>query len=260
MSKLTPFCIMHYDNPVANTYYGSINYPTRIKTKTGKELLNCVYSSKNGWKKYDTFYALSPMIRPIPSELKLINATKLNKYPYSTKKVEFAYDPFDINKDTISFMTWTQPVPSTVPLYLHITPFGYSYPSFDINPPSKGKWTQDKLSPIYVLVDPKTYQYSNNQKLPLWDRDVFDKPIFRFISNSDRCIPDINGSALDECFLVTDEDILHKDTNYGPTTILTYIKNLQKNNITFLQKNKTHLIVLSIALLILCSVILIKRS
>ena len=42
---IAPFCITHYDDPNTNTYYGVINYPTRIQTEDGSEKLECLHST-----------------------------------------------------------------------------------------------------------------------------------------------------------------------------------------------------------------------
>ena len=112
--------------------------------------------------------------------------------PYDTKKIIYAYDPFDIKKESVSFLTWTQPVSGTVPLYLHITPGGHSYPSFQPNPPEENTgWTLNKLSPLYVLVDKNKNvdegaisgnfdQTENNYKVLVYYRDLgglYDKII-----------------------------------------------------------------------------------
>ena len=165
------------------------------------------------------------MVRPIPTGLKLINAKKLGKYPWSTKDVKYAYDPFNIQKDSVSFITWTQPVPGTVPLYLHVTPEKTSYPSFDPNPPCDPTgWTQDILSPIYVLVDSETHETNtdaNLNELPKWKKNGNNIPIFKFKGEDNRCVPDLNGVSIEECFLTTDEDILHINDRFGPTSLLT---------------------------------------
>uniref|UniRef100_A0A6C0JSC4 Uncharacterized protein n=1 Tax=viral metagenome TaxID=1070528 RepID=A0A6C0JSC4_9ZZZZ len=231
---ISPFCILHYNDPATSTFFGFINYPTRIQTHTGKELLECTESPPQygNWKITGSFYAFSPMIRPIPTGLKLINAKKLGKDPWGTENVKYAYDPFDIQNDAVSFMTWTQQVPATVPLYLHITPTQTSYPSFDPKPPCDPTgWTQDKLSPIYVLVNPLTHPSkvdSNLHKLPEWKMDINNRPIFRFRGSDNRCIPDVNGVTIEKCFLMTDEDILHINDHFGPITLLTRLK-LAKN-------------------------------
>ena len=42
---ISPFCILHYNDKSTSTYYGVINYPTRIQTKDGLEKLECVKKS-----------------------------------------------------------------------------------------------------------------------------------------------------------------------------------------------------------------------
>jgi hypothetical protein len=200
---IAPFYIMQYNDPSTKTYFGYIGTTTTTTT------------TDHNWKVTGLFYAFSPMIRPIPTGLKFINAKKMGKYPWGTKNIKHAYDPFNIQKDAVSFMTWTQPVPLTVPLYLHITPNQTSYPSFDQNPPGNPDgWTQNKLSPLYVL----------ETVLHTWKTDVNNRPIFRFKGSDNRCIPDVNGVTMEECFMMTEEDILHINDNYGPTTLLTRLK------------------------------------
>lgn len=268
---ISPFCIMHYDNPETNTYHGFINYSIKIKTKSGENILKCP-SYSHSLKKHHTFYAFSPMIRPIPTGLKLINAKKLNKNPYNTTKIRFAYDPFDIQQDSVSFITWTQPVDGTVPLYLHISPSGYSYPSFDINPPSKGKWTKNKLSPIYVLVNPYTHTTtldSNLHELPKWKKDTNGNLIFKFTESDNRCIPDPNGVSIEQCFLETDVDVLNKNIFHsGVIPLLTKIEKLSQHSDFNIQNFFKHVpnyaIIISITLFILslitCIIILSKKK
>jgi hypothetical protein len=262
-----PFCIMHYDDPSTNTYRGFINYPMRIKTKSGEYIFKCLNPpiEYGPWKKYHTFYSLPPMFRPIPTGLKLINATKLGKNPYSTKEINYSFDPFNIEKDAVSFITWTQPVPATVPLYLHINPEGTIYPSFEKNPPSKGNWTQDKLSPIYVLVNPYTHPTtldSNNNELPKWEKDINGNPKFLFKGSDNRCIPDIKGVTIEQCFLKTDEDVFHENDLIGLTSLISKI---QQDYKSYEEKNNnipTYLIIIFYTLFILSliafTIILIK--
>jgi hypothetical protein len=226
---IVPFCISHYNNPSTNTYYGFINYPTNIRDNNGRNYFKCLNPSPKdkNWQLYNTFYAFSPMIRPIPSGLKLINVENLIKNQHNTKNINYAYDPFDIEKNAISFMTWTQPVTGTVPLYLHISPDSVSYPSFEKTPPSPNKgWTEHVMSPVYVLVDSNTYPYkvdSNLRPLPTWNLNQYEEPEFKFIGSDNRCIPDINGYSIEKCFLLTDENVLQQNPVYGPTPILKRI-------------------------------------
>lgn len=225
---ISPFCILHYNDPATSTFIGIINYPARVQANDGTEKIECSQSpiQYGNWKIIGSFYAFSPMIRPIPTGLKLINVKKLGKNPWIAKSIKYAYDPFNIQQDDVSFMTWTQPVPATVPLYLHITPDLLSYPSFDPKPPSNTEgWTQDKLSPLYVLINPSNCPININcHKLPKWIIDTNNMPIFRFKSSDNRCIPDINGTTIEECFLLTDKNVLHINDNAGLTPLLTRLK------------------------------------
>ena len=252
---ISPFCILHYNDKSSSTYHGVINYPTRIQTKDGLEKLECVKNNEKGWKNYHIFYAFSPMVRPIPTGLKLINAIKTSS---STQKIEYAYDPFDIQKNSVSFMTWSQPVPATVPLYLHITPNGDSYPSFNATPPGESKqgWKYNKLSPLYVLVNYDTHISNidaNGLLLPKWKKDKYGYPIFLFKSSDNRCIPDKNGTTIEKCFLKTDEDILGKNPNYGPTSLLTRLQiGIQsKKSISIFKNINPYIITIVVTLFIL---------
>jgi hypothetical protein len=233
---IAPFCILQYNDPDTSTYFGFINYSTRIQQGDVTEKLECTQSPRQygKWKVTGSFYAFSPMIRPIPTGLKLINAKKLGKDPWSTKSIQYAYDPFDIQQDAVSFMTWTQPVPTTVPLYLHITPEETSYPSFNPYPPGNPRgWTQNKLSPLYVLVNPMTHSTkidANLQPLLEWKFDPSGQPMFMFRGIDNRCVPDPDGVTIEECFLMTDEDILQVNEHAGPTPLLTRLRLGEKEN------------------------------
>jgi hypothetical protein len=239
---ITPFCILQYNDPLNNIFFGFINYPTRIHTDNGIQTLECADKPHEygKWTVSSTFYGFSSMIRPIPNGLKLINANKVDKDVWKTENIKHSYDPFNIKNNSVSFMTWTQPVSSTVPLYLHITPDNTSYPSFDKNPPSNQKgWTENKLSPLYVMVNPETHPIkvdANLYSFPKWEIDEHNRPIFKFKSSDGRCVPDINGTSIQECYLLTDEDVLHINDDVGQTDILTRLKLIKIKNETDREK------------------------
>ena len=215
---ISPFCIYHYNDPKTNTYRGRISYPIKSRNFEGTEQLTCkpVPKAYGQWTYYGKFYAFSSMIRPIPSGLRLISAEIMKEAPYSTKKIEYAYDPFNTEEMGISFLTWTRPVPETVPLYLHISPSGTSYPSFSKIPPGDNKelWTLNRLGPLYVLVDKDdhiTGRDTNLQQLSYFPREKNGIPKFTFIKSDNRCVPSPGGMSLGECFLVTDENIYNPD-------------------------------------------------
>jgi hypothetical protein len=258
-SIITPYYIFHYNDPTTNTFLGFINHSS---IETCSENTN----GYGKWKVIGTFYGFSSTIRPIPTGLKLINANKLSEHECITDSINHVYDPFNVKKNAVSFITWTQPVPSTVPLYLHITPEKTSYPSFNKNPPvNSGGWTENKISPLYVLVNPVTHKTNvdaNLRPFPLWKIDENNRPIFKFKSSSNRCIPDINGTSLQECILLTGK-------YDGQTDILKSIEE-NKNNIDnkqsiqnlFMNQNPYIIAIItfsSILSLILCIMILINN-
>ena len=69
---ILPFSILHYNNPSTSTYQALIKYPIKIKTENGLEKLETIKISKEytRWENYNTFYAFSPFIRPIPTYIR----------------------------------------------------------------------------------------------------------------------------------------------------------------------------------------------
>lgn len=225
-SLIIPFCIYHIDNQSDNTFLGQIEKSNNTKWK-----------QKFGWSLYYKFYAVVPTFRPIPSGLKLLSTTKADNPPYNTTKIEVVYDPYNkqyINNKNVNFMTWTSPVPYTTPLYIHVNNKSI-YPSFNKNPPSNIGWVQASISPIYVLTEnsPLTFRGLNG-----------------------RCLPDFNGTSLDECFLITNENIL--GTNPIPSSELAlYINNL--NNLISSSSNQpfNYFLIMIFLILVLFMIFLI---
>jgi hypothetical protein len=197
-----PFYIFHYIDTKANIHYGFIGNSQKIK-------INSI------WKFYGLFYAMLPKI-PIPISLRLIRAKNSYKFPYNTEKVEYVYDPFDVQPNTVSFITWSKVVPDTVPLYLYITPEGGSYPSFESKPPQTDGWDVDIISPLYVLVD--------NRKQSKYQRDKYNRPIFTFTSYDGRCLPNPYGISFSDCLI--------KNNQFNPTLLeqLEQLKQASDNN------------------------------
>ena len=264
-SQIVPYCIYHYTDNNTNTFYGYIGNPTKIKKLSGNIEFSCpidtIQNSK--WTLYNSFYAFSPMIRPIPKGLKLINALKLGQYPFSTKTIKYQYDPFHIKENSVSFLAWTKPVMTSVPLYIHITSDGNYFPSFEKEPLIKQKgWTQSKLSPIFVLVDPEitgiTTDIIGNQIKPII-KDVKENPIFKFTRTDTGCTPSYNGMSLEKCFLLTDEDLLN-NKKYDTHTLLEEIQKINKqhqNNNFFL--NYSSIIYIIIIIFLITSIIILLR-
>jgi hypothetical protein len=222
---IIPLCIYHYIDYSSNIYHGFIINPILDV----KEKFKCSEYIGSKWKFYKTFYAFSPMFRPIPNGLKIINASKIGKFPYNTKTVEFSYDPFNIDKAAVSFITWSKPVIGTIPLYLWITSNNSIFPTFENIQYDKTKgWTETAISPIYVLIDPTSSKIkldSNNIPIPIYKKDKYGIPEFKFKSFNGQCIPNPVGDSIEKCFLLTDEDINRVST--GTNSLLNWV---QTNN------------------------------
>jgi hypothetical protein len=210
---ITPYYIFHY--VVNNIHIGYISNSVKIKQHDGTIILTCEQQPPYPWTYYSKFYAISPMFRPIPHGLKLISANKDNNKNI-TSQILYEYDPFNVKPNSVNFLTWTQPVPYTVPLYFHMfNKTGTVFPSFEKIPKGdKLNWSVVELSPIYVLVDNKDFKYKNGI------------PDFKFIGNYGRCIPSINGTHLGKCFLLNDENLKYTDIKKfsEPPSLLQNIK------------------------------------
>jgi hypothetical protein len=230
LDQIVPYCIHHYVDLNTNTYHGYIGEPA-IVNQDGNIIYKCLDNTNgNGyddkWVLYGSFYVVSPMVRPIPDGLKLINANKSGKYPYNTQSVNYSYDVFNVEPNSVSFLAWTRPLQGTVPLYLHITPNGGAYPSFDKNPPQQEGWTENIISPIYVLVDPDNYS-GDSTNLLKFERDKNNILQFKFKPIQGRCMPDPEGDSLNKCFLLTDE-ISKLLVDAPPTSLLDLVKKEEK--------------------------------
>jgi len=201
-----PFCIYHYIDPATKTYLGYIDAPEVIKKDDGTKTYRCVSDPKTykGWYIAATFYAVSPMFRPIPAGMKIFCAKRQREFPYVTNDVKLMYDPYNIKEDCVYFTTYNQPVPNTVPLYFHM--IGRSvFPSFDIHPPSDDpEWKQTQLSPVFVMtehtigdISKKLIKFKciNGRCLP-WSKEI--KNVF----DND---PHTDLLELDECVLYCNE-------------------------------------------------------
>lgn len=223
-----PFCIFHSIDPETNTYLGYISNPTEIQDKNGITLKCTQDRSRPSWFLYGSFYAVSPMFRPIPSGLKLIKSVGFGKFPYGNKDIKFQYDPFNIEHKSVPFLAWTQPVPNTVPLYIWSTERGNAFPTFDDEPYDKTRgWKQLIISPIFVLVDVDEHSPKVDSSLhPLakFDKNKYGIPKFRFKAYNGRCLPAAKGMTLEDCFLITDEDIINASAGGGPQNILSIIQ------------------------------------
>ena len=262
---IIPLCIYHNINQQTNTYLAYLSYPSAVN-KNGQEVFECNRLRNEGydnrWRYYGTFYAISPMIRPIPQSLKMIKCEHMGKYPYNTSTIKYVYDLFNIDKNAISFITWTKAVQGTVPLYLYTTPDG-CFPSFDKNL----SWGQNIMSPIFVMIDPLKNTFitdSTSSSFHEFERDKNGIIQFKFSPIQARCLPDNKGMSLAKCFLLTDENIL-KNNDFLPVNLLDIIKDNKKGKLQQLfykveDKLPHQLLLLFIISFVICIIILYKKK
>jgi hypothetical protein len=139
---IAPFCIFWNKSD-----QGYIQVAEKVRDKNGKTSWKC--PQPDGWELKGTFYAVSPMIAPLPSGMKMFYAKRSETSPYPTESVSLIYDPFDLGSmkgDGACFVTYNQPVPNTVPLYFHSRK-GSILPSFDGTDGEE----EDHISPVFVM-------------------------------------------------------------------------------------------------------------
>lgn len=228
---IMPYCIYHYIDTTKNKYFGNISNPIKYR-HNNKDMFKCSdnkLSNSPLWYKYKTFYAISPMFRPIPSNMRLFCFKQNKNNLQETIQFSVVYDMFNIYNNCVYFISYNQPVPNTEPLYIHKNK-NTIFPSFNYNPPSLDKnWTQTELSPIFVMT-------SNTM-----GNDISK---FKFNCVNERCIPwnisnNINDIYYDKkyntyfdlpnCSLQCTEfvDIVDKSR---PFDILKHIKSVDHDN------------------------------
>jgi|TARA_B110000259_G_C14026087_1_gene404762 hypothetical protein len=217
---ILPFCIYHKYDSSSNLYHGYIG--NSKKDKSGN--FNCKPVA-DGWKLNSVFYAVDPVIRPIPIGMELYSVTRNKGFPYNSTQLKIDYDFFFTKKNCVYFLTYNNIVPYTVPLYFY--KFGNNIvPSFDKNPPTKDhEWSQEKLSPIYVLTEESMqtnirdlrFKCVNGSCIP-WFKKIKDMYIFN--NNEDTY-------NIENCLMACTE--LNSYSNVNPTNLLNNIKNKEEN-------------------------------
>ena len=122
----------------------------------------------------------------------------------------------------VGFITWSQPVPYTTPLY-----FFEKEDSVFLSFSDKGNdkdWVQSSFSPLYVLTKEPTpttiYVGDDNKK---WFKmDENGHPQFKFVNENGRCIPHPDGNDFLDCSLRHDLDYVR------PTSLLEYLRQNNK--------------------------------
>ena len=203
---IVPMCIYNLDGPEGP-----------VQSYIGNPVLNsnnkyvCEGPSQQPWYFFSNLYALNPMFTAIPTYMKLICAKKSNvaDASYGTVEVINNYDPYNLNNQCVYFITWTQPVPYTTPLYIYHSNGGI-LSSFEKRDDLKEAF----LSPIYVLTDdprPTTLIPPGGT----WFNKVDGKAQFKFKSRGEHCIPNPDGSTFLECNLNNDLSLNRPESLLG---------------------------------------------
>jgi hypothetical protein len=153
-SDVLPYCVYHSINESTGTYRGYISGPSLRKNKHGKIVFTCAQPESRDpygrWTLAFKFYAINPMVRPIPYGMGLFCAKKSSTigpspggeaFPWDTQDVRLIYDPYDVDQECVYFIAYNKPVPWTEPLFVHVKggvefPSG-AFPSLDPNPPTQ---------------------------------------------------------------------------------------------------------------------------
>lgn len=176
---ILPFCIFHTMDPINKNHKGIIVNPSATLHKDGKITYKCDEKRMSSeWTYIGTFYAVTPMFRPIPVGMRMF-AVEISDISdiVSITDVKMVYGLYNFEPNFVYFITYNQPVIHTIPLYFHKRGNNV-FPSFDSSPPEPG-WSKVKLSPIFVMSpdfintqNPDSTQFYcvNNRCLP-WDED-----------------------------------------------------------------------------------------
>lgn len=216
---ILPFCIFHQIDLVDGNHKGIILNPVPEKQESGEVIYRCNRQAPGpDWSFAGTFYAVTPMFRPVPVGMRLFcSQTSELGGIVSLTDVSTPYGMFHFQPDCVYFMTYNQSTIHTVPLYLHKRGSNV-FPSFDATPPGKG-WDSTAISPIYVLtagvVDPDhpddTKFHCVNGKCSPWDKGE--------LLHYNR-LEEKTPYKLNECVVLCNEPVLTDEDSGSPSSIL----------------------------------------
>ena len=160
-----------------------------IKRVNGADEFECIEGTT-------PFYAIVPNFVPIPTDTVVVCATMSGD---KISDISYKRDP-SINslENCIAFITWTKPVPNTVPLYFYNGEH-YIYPTFT-------REKRDRILKVYVMLSP-----------------------YNFFCYQNRCVPSKNSTMdIANCTVVCNQDksmnvlwyINHENTFYIMTLLI----------------------------------------
>ena len=218
---IVPFCLFQYINNAETDYRGYIGNPQLEKQEGGALIYTCKKDNIElaKWKYVRKFYAVSPMFRPIPTGMKLICVKSSDNAPFRTTDVSVNYDMFTFEPACTYFITYTEPLANTVPLFFYRLADSI-FPSFTNTPPSP-EWEEVEFSPIFVMTKPPNDVHFNPNNV-------------KFQCNNGRCIPvgkdsqrNAESKSLTECVLTCNTLI---ESRTRPHNILEIVEKTKKSS------------------------------
>jgi hypothetical protein len=170
-----PYCVYHQINTEEGDYRTYLSGPVISRDDDGKIMYACqkplsVFDSQNPYGKWllaFTFYAINPMLRPIPYGMGIFCAKKRNTFPWDTQSIKLVYDPYDTNDQCVYFIAYTKPVPWTKPLFVHAKGY-FSDKSTSLSQAVFVSWNANPPISEYVGEYVKTKDPKDNMTLPIW--------------------------------------------------------------------------------------------
>lgn len=190
MGEIVPICI--YDNFIG------------LPQKSGEKNYICPQLENLLLEK--KVWVINPDFRPIPPGTVLFCVQQSN---FSIVKISIQYDPFDQSQDCVRFITWAQPTPYAIPLFIYKYRQQYK---ISLKPIDNSEYHRLSFSPIYVLPDNTTdFKIVNNT------------PQYRFTGTQGICVPNPTGQTLGKCITLYNKNILNPTVPQHQFSLLNYI-------------------------------------
>ena len=248
-SFIITICVYQHINTKTDTYLTYMNYSNTNNECIPVKLINPLVNSKLDWKLAFSFYAINPMVKPLPAGMALFCAIKNEEPPHNIIDIKLIYDIFtDIKLNGLYFITYTKPVPETIPLHV-FTKNNNIFINFCSNPPPcvnnignkpndtqkpisshnqyTDGWVRTTLSPFFVINKHNFNQDQNNINFVCNNGVLmpYSKPIDN-VFNVQPINPQILSKAIVNC------NILIPDNEGGgqPYNLLSLIQIEQQNS------------------------------
>ena len=266
-SALMPFCLYHWVDK-ARFIYKSYIIPAIRKADGQYECMNSDLLSKDGWKLVSIFFAVNPSYKPIPREMQLFRVQRNKEFPYDVTDVNINYDIYNIDDNSVYFITYTKPVPNTIPLYIWknngstFIDFASTSPPAEQNVPSKNMshsqdishiltekgWSSALINPIYIIhpdvvgwdIENIKFQCNNGICMPINSKGILSiKKIFNTTKFSE-------PKVLHECVVSCSQLVNNKHNKPGRNLISV----IRQNNLNSGEQTKKILYILGIIIFI----------